>query len=159
MRDKPVDKCFILFTYISDRYKTKEMCDRAISEDAFMIVYCPDKYKTQRMCDEAVDDCLAALKSIPDCFVTSKTIKTLLNALYTDDNILYFNEDSGDVIFSCNETGILSIDLNNINLDDTNYNEDDPETIVHVRLLAWHIKFEKRKALKKELNGELMLIA
>ena len=37
--------------------------------------------------------------------------------------ILYFKEDSGNAIFSCNETGILSIDLNNINLDDTNYDE------------------------------------
>ena len=33
--------------------------------------------------------------------------------------ILYFNEDSCGAIFSCNEIGILSIDLNNINLDDT----------------------------------------
>ena len=54
--------------------------------------------------------------------------------------------------------GILSIDLNNINLDDTNYDEDDPETIIHVRLLAWHSKFENCKALKKELNEELMLV-
>ena len=28
-----------------------------------------------------------------------------------------------------------------------------------VRLLAWHSKFEKRKALKKEFNEELMLVA
>ena len=47
--------------------------------------------------------------------------------------------------------GILSIDLNNINLDDTNYDKDDPETIIYVQLLAWHIKFEKCKALKKSL--------
>ena len=39
---------------------------------------------------------------------------------------------------------ILSIDLNNINLDLSNYNKDDPKTIIHVRLLAWHNKFEKR---------------
>ena len=61
--------------------------------------------------------------------------------------IIYSNEDSGDVIFSGNEMGILSTDLNNINVDDTNYYEDDPETIIHIRLLAWHIKFEKRKVL------------
>ena len=73
--------------------------------------------------------------------------------------MLYFNEDSCGAIFSCNEIGILSIDLNNINLDDTIYDEDDPETIIHVRLLAWYIKFEKRKAHKKKLNKELMLIA
>ena len=44
---------------------------------------------------------------------------------------------------------ILSIVLNNINLDDTNYDEDDSGTVIHIKNLAWHIKFEKRKALKK----------
>ena len=32
--------------------------------------------------------------------------------------------------------GILSVVLNNINLDDVNFDEDDPETIIHVRLMA-----------------------
>ena len=41
--------------------------------------------------------------------------------------------------------GILSIDLNNINSDDTDYDEDYPDTIILIRLLAWHIKLEKRK--------------
>ena len=45
--------------------------------------------------------------------------------------------------------GILNVDLNDIRLDDTNYDEDFPDTIILVRLLAWHIKFEKRKALRK----------
>ena len=44
--------------------------------------------------------------------------------------------------------GILNIDLNNINLDN-NFDEDDPDTIILTRFLGWHIKFEKRKALKK----------
>ena len=83
------------------------MWNRVISEDPFILVYCPDKYKIQIMCDEAVDDCLAALKFIPDGFVTSKMINKLLTALYSDDNILYFNKDSGDVMFSCNEIDIL----------------------------------------------------
>ena len=63
-----------------------------------LIVYCPDKYKTQRMCDESVDDSLAALKLIPDWFVISKMIQKLYAALYTGENILYFNEDSGNII-------------------------------------------------------------
>ena len=67
--------------------------------------------------------------------------------MYADENILYFNEDSGNVIFSCNEMGILNIDLNNINLDN-NFDEDDPDTVILIRLLAWYIKFEKRIALK-----------
>ena len=133
-----VNSCFLAFIFILDRYKAQEMCDRIISEDPFMLVYCRDRHKSNKMCDEAIDDCLLALKFIPDWFVTSKMIKKLLTTLYTDDNILYFNEDSGDVIFSCNE--------------------DDPETIIHFRLLAWHSKFGKRKAFKKELNEELVLV-
>ena len=58
---------------------------------------------------------------------------------------IYSNEDSSSVVFICNGMGILNIDLNNINLGDTNYDEDDPDTIILIRLLAWHIKFEKRK--------------
>ena len=42
---------------------------------------------------------------------------------------------------------ILNIDLNNFNLDDVNYDADDPENIIHIRLFAWHIKCKKRKAL------------
>ena len=55
--------------------------------------------------------------------------------------------------------GILSINLNCINLDNNNFDEDDPDTIIHARLLACHAKFEKRKALKKEISEELMLRA
>ena len=52
---------------------------------------------------------------------------------------------------------ILSVDLNNTNLNDTNYNEDDPKTIIHARLLSRHSKFNNCKALKKGVNKELML--
>ena len=43
--------------------------------------------------------------------------------------------------------GILYIDFNSINLNN-NSDKDNPDTI-HIRLLAWHIKFKKCKALKK----------
>ena len=68
-------------------------------------------------------------------FVTSKMIKKLFTDLHADENILYLNEDSSNVIFSCNEKGICNIDLNNINLDN-NFDEDDPDTIIVIRLLA-----------------------
>ena len=95
------------------------------------------------MCDEAADDSPTALKLIPDWFVTSKIIENLYTVLYEDENKLFFNEDSDNGI----GMGILNMGLNNINLDN-NFGEDDPDTIIIV-LLAWHIKFEKRKALKK----------
>ena len=66
-------------------------------------------------------------------------IEKVFTALYADEYmilymILYFKEDSGDAVFNCNETGILNIYLNNISLDN-NFDEDDPDSIILVRLL------------------------
>ena len=43
----------------------------------------------------------------------------------------------------------MGIDLNNINLDD-NFDEEDPNTTIVIRLLTWQTKFEKRKELEKK---------
>ena len=43
-----------------------------------------------------------------------------------------------NIVFNFSEMGILNIKLNNINLDN-NF------TFIVIRLLAWHIKFEKGK--------------
>ena len=48
--------------------------------------------------------------------------------------------------------GILSADLDNIDLDDVNFDEDDPETIIHVRLLAWCNIYKQRKSSKKDIS-------
>ena len=76
-------------------------------------------------------------------------VKEPSTVLYACENILHFDKDSA-VVFIYSEMGILDIDLNNINLDN-DFDEDNPGSIVYVRLLAWHIKFDKRKGLKKEL--------
>ena len=51
---------------------------------------------------------------------------------------------------------IIAVDLKKINLDnDNNFEKDDPDDIIHVRLLAWRNKFENCKTLKK-IREELM---
>ena len=77
--------------------------------------------------------------------------------MYADDGLLLFDEDSGDFTFFCNGMGILRVDRNNINLDN-NFDEDDPNTLILIRLLVWHSKFKKRKAIKKKIMEELMPI-
>ena len=48
--------------------------------------------------------------------------------------------------------GILGVDLDQMNLDDdNNFYEDDSDTIIHIRLLAWHNKFKNAEHLKKRL--------
>ena len=44
--------------------------------------------------------------------------------------------------------------FNKITLDN-NFDEDDPDTIIPIRLLTWHTKFEKRKQLKKYISEEI----
>ena len=85
-------------------------------------------------------------------------IKKYFATFYADENILCFNEGSGDAVFDCSRMGILNIDIHNINLDDK-FNEDDPRTIILIRLLALHIKFRKRKELEIEFSEELIPVA
>ena len=44
------------------------------------------------------------------------------------------------------EMGILSKYLN---VDDVNFDGDDPKTIIYVRYMAWHNRFKQCKAFKK----------
>ena len=64
---------------------------------------------------------------------------------------LFYDEDSGNVTFCCNEMVIVPVNLHNIDLDN-NFEEDDPDAIIVIKLLAWHSKFEKRKTLKKRVK-------
>ena len=82
---KAVDACHFVFNSVLDRYKTREMCDRA------------------------VDYFLPAIKLVPDSLVTSNMIKKLYSALFTDNDIFFFDEYSGNATFS-------SAYLNNINI-------------------------------------------
>ena len=50
----------------------------------------------------------------------------------------------------------VCVDRDKIKLDDADFYEDNPETIIYVRLLAWHDKFEKCKSYKKDISKELM---
>ena len=96
------------------------MCELFTMEDPFIQIYCPNRYKTQKMSNEAVDDCLGALKFIPDWSVTSKMLENLHNALLTNDDILFYDEDFSKVTFFANKMGILGVDFDKINLDDDN---------------------------------------
>ena len=53
-----------------------------------------------------------------------------------DDDIIFVNEDYNYVIFFSDEMNILSVGLNNINLDYVNFDKDDSEASIHVRLMA-----------------------
>ena len=103
---------------------------------------------------------MAALKFIPDWFLTSEMLEKLDNALHANDDILFYNEDFDKVtLFACHRH-ILAVDLDKVNLDDDkNFSEDDSDTLIHIRLLAGHNGFKKRKVLNKKIGEELIPIA
>ena len=69
---------FLYFILFLINKKLKKYVIELLLKILFLMVYCLDKYKTKEMCDKAIDDSLAALALIPDSFVTSKMIKILL---------------------------------------------------------------------------------
>ena len=55
--------------------------------------------------------------------------------------------------------GPVNVDLNNISLDDDSFDNGDPKTIIHVRLLAWCNTYKQNKACKKEISKVLIPVA
>ena len=71
--------------------------------------------------------------------VCLKTVVQLHDAVFSNDDIVFVNEDSGNVIFSSDKMGILSVDLSNIkhniSLHGVNFDDDNSKIIINVRLL------------------------
>ena len=60
-----------------------------------MLKYCLHRYKDKEICDKAVDTFMSALKSVPDQFVMNKVIEKLDNAVFSNDDIVSGDIDSG----------------------------------------------------------------
>ena len=66
-----------------------------------------------------------------------------------------YNEDFDRFKFIANQSYILPVDLDKVNLDnDNSFDENDPDITVRVKLLAWRSRFKKRKLLKKKKISE-----
>ena len=119
------------------------MFDKAVSNNSLMMKYYLDRNKTQK---------IYAIKLLMVFYqheilfliglLQVRTLEKLYNDLFAEGDVLFFDDDSGNVTFFGVEISILSVDLNNINLDDVNFDKDDPETIIHVRLMTWGNKFK-----------------
>ena len=60
MSDKSVDTCLLVHDSVPDQYLTQELWDNVVPEDPFLLKFCHDKYKTQEVCDKAVDSHILA---------------------------------------------------------------------------------------------------
>ena len=114
------------------------MCYEVISKELFTLKYCLNRYKTQEICDKVVDALLATLKFVSNYTVTNEILETLNNTVFSNDDIVFADADYDFAKFFSDDMGLNAINLNNIILEDDNFDEDDPETIIHVRLMACH---------------------
>lgn len=106
------------------------------------------------MCDIMVDACLYSC-----WFITAKIFEILNEVVFSNDDKDLDYIDPDIVTFVNDDMGIKTISLNVINLDDNNFNEDGREIVIHVKLIAWCIKYRQRKASKKDLSKELMFLS
>ena len=106
------------------------------------------------MCDIIVDACLYSC-----WFITAKIFEILNEVVFSNDDKDLDYIDPDIVTFVNDDMGIKTISLNVINLDDNNFNEDGREIVIHVKLIAWCIKYRQRKASKKDLSKELMFLS
>ena len=136
MCEKVVYTCPFILDFIPNCYKTQEMCKKAVSKEPFMLKYCLDKYKSHKVCKEAAAY-LPLLKFVATWFVTNKILKGLDNAVFFNDDIVFVNADSDNVTTFSNYVGLVKVDLINVSLDDYNFDNGDPEIIIHIRTMAW----------------------
>ena len=57
--------------------------------------------------------------------------------------------------FFSDELSTLIVNPDNINLDDVNFDEDNPDTIIYVRLIAWRNRRKQRRASKKRYKQRI----
>ena len=83
------------------------------------------------MCDKVVDFFQLLLIFLPD-----KMYQKLDNTVFCNDDIIFNVLDSDIVTYFSSDMGLNTINLNNVNLDVDNFDDYDPETINHVRLMT-----------------------
>ena len=73
----------------------------------------------------------------------------MISLYYLKDDIIFINADSDNAILFSDDMALNTIDFNNINLVDDDFDEEDPDTSIDVRLIAWCNRYKEYKAWKK----------
>ena len=66
----------------------------------------------------------------------NKVVNDLDNAEIINDNI-FSVDDSDNVTFFSDDMGFAYVDLNNLSLENNHFDDDNPETIIEIRIVTW----------------------
>ena len=63
-----------LLRYVSDQFKTQQMCNEAITENGGAVNSVPDCKKNQEICNKAIDSYSYPLEFVPECYKTQTIV-------------------------------------------------------------------------------------
>ena len=115
-----------------------------------MLKHYLNKYKSQEMYKEIVNAFLPLLKFVPDWFVSNKMPRNRGNAVSLNDDIVFVNADSDNFTFLSDDMGLANVRLNDLSLDDNNFDDDDHGTIIHAIIHVWCNWTSSARLVKKK---------
>lgn len=62
-------------------------------------------------------------------------VRDLFNAVFLNDDIVFFNADSHNVTFFSDDMALVNVNFNNVSLDDDNFDDRNPDT--YATFVAW----------------------
>ena len=155
--DKSVaDDCLFLFDSVAGQHKTYGMSHKVYFKEYFMLKYCLDIYKTQEICDKAVNALLPKLV-LAELSHLKCLKKLILYSLIMNHGLHFYDVDYDIVTFFGDGMGLITKDINNINLGDKSSAEEfigviDLNNVRHVkkdrqRINAYNMESNKRVEL------------
>ena len=104
------------------------------------------------MCDEVLDSYLPILKSVSDWFVMNKIVERFDSSVFSNGDSFFMMQILILSHFLAMIWTLILQTLNSINLVNDSFDEEDPESIIHVRFMAWCNRFKQRKVCKKKMS-------
>ena len=118
--------------YVSNHFKTQEMCNKAVNHNSYMLIYVSDQYNIQKRCNEVMD------KNLVGC------VLELLRLTHGICIVSLITLHKRCVIY------ILDWFVRSQQLTlwhDGYYNDDNYDEVI-----GWHNGYQKRKAMKAQVE-------
>ena len=104
------------------------------------------------MCCKAVNVFLSTVRFVADWFVRNKMLAKLENKVILNNDIFFDNV----ITFLKVDLGFNIIGLNNINIDNDDFDEDNTGSMIYFRVMGLRNRYKQYKACKKYISEEFM---
>ena len=129
--------------HVSNYCKNQKMCEKAVD-------ICVQKFFLKKKYINVVSINISLKKYVKKLFclstniricswwlVKNKMLEKRDDVVFANDDIVFINWDYDNVSCFGDDMALVNINVNNVSLDDDNFDDDDPKTVIHVRIMAW----------------------